>query len=45
MNLMFPSNVTDLNKRRHEETKSLILKTIEMLDKEDVWDNIAWTEI
>ncbi len=41
--LMTPSNLEDLNRKRHEEAKALIQKTIQMLDKKDVWDNIDWT--
>ena len=41
-NLANYSNLSDINKRSHEEAKALIQKTIEMLNKEDLWNNIAW---
>lgn len=41
-NLANYSNLSDINRRKHEEAKALIQKTMEMLDKEDLWDNIAW---
>lgn len=36
--LRSPSNLTDVNKRRHKEAKTFVDKAIEMLDKKDSWD-------
>ncbi|HVP93237.1 MAG TPA: restriction endonuclease [Acidobacteriota bacterium] len=39
--LRSPSHLASVNKRRYEEVKDLIVKTLQLLDKKDLWDDIS----
>jgi hypothetical protein len=45
MALRSPSNLADVNKRRHEEARTFVNKAIKMLDRKDLFNGITWEEV